>query len=110
MVKAGTNSIEAVSELEKGDEVYICIRPEDVVVSKQRESSSARNNFRGVITGIEPWKLACKLNVDCGFSLVASVTRQSVDDMDLKIGREVYVSFKATALHLIKRDFAHDLV
>ncbi|MDP2983627.1 MAG: ABC transporter ATP-binding protein [Candidatus Latescibacter sp.] len=109
-VKTGANSIEAVSELEKDDEVYICIRPEDVVVSKQRESSSARNNFRGVITGIEPWKLAFKLNVDCGFSLVASITRQSMEDMDLKIGREVYISFKATALHLIKRDFAHDLI
>ena len=109
-VKTGENIIEAVSDLKKDDEVYICLRPEDIVVSKQQESNSARNNFKGVLTGVEPWKLAFKLSVDCGFSLAAYVTKQSVEDMNLKIGGEVYVSFKATALHLIKRDFTHDLI
>ena len=102
-VTAGDRTLEVVSECDKGDSVFVCVRPEAVSVSKTAEANSARNHFKGRINSAEPWRLEYKLVIDCGFNLIAAVTKQSVDNMGLKAGDEVFASFKATAAHLIKR-------
>ncbi len=95
--------LEAVSECNRGDEVFVCIRPENVTVSLRADKDSARNHFSAKVTSIEPWRLGYKVSLDCGFNLIASVTKQSVESLGLSLGREVFVSFKATAIHLIRR-------
>lgn len=103
-VQVGNVFVEVVSEYDKGDSVFVCIRPEDVFISTRViESSSIRNHFRGRIDSIMPWGLQQKLIIDCGFMLVVFVTRQSLEHMQLKAGDEIYASCKATAIHLIKR-------
>jgi len=102
-VKVQHSILEAVSEYEVGDKVFVCVRPENVIISLQTEQNSARNHFKAKITQILSWALEYKLNLDCGFDLTAFVTRQSLENLSLKIGREVFVSVKATAIHLIKR-------
>jgi len=116
-IKVKDKILEAVSEYSKGDDVFICIRPEDVTISlpdrqaeKHMDTNSARNHFNAVIVDIEPWRLEYKLSLDCGFNLVASVTAQSVKSLDLKIGREITASFKATAVHLIRRGSCDDAI
>lgn len=103
-IKVADNVLEAVSTHNAGDSVFICIRPEDVVLSRHLETTSARNRFKARIVKIEPWGLEYKLSMDCGFDLVSSVTKQSIEGLDLKIGQEIFASFKATATHLIKRE------
>ncbi len=95
--------LEAVSEYNRGDEVFVCIRPEDVTVSLRADKDSARNHFSAKVSALEPWRLEYKVSLDCGFNLIAAVTKQSVGSLGLSIGREVFVSFKATAIHLIRR-------
>ena len=102
-IKIKNRTLEVVSEYDEGDDVFVCIRPEDIVISKHKDMTSARNHFAAKITGIEPWRLEYKLNLDCGFNLIASVTRQSIENLGLKAGDEVFASFKATTVHLIKR-------
>lgn len=103
-IKAGSKILEVVSAFDEGLEVFVCIRPQDIIISRQFvETSSARNNFKVKITNIEPWGLEYKVTLDCGFELVAFVTAQSIESLYLKAGNEIFVSFKATALHLIKR-------
>jgi len=41
--------------------------------------------------------------IDCGFPLVALVTRPSAQEMGLTEGTPVFASFKASALHPISR-------
>lgn len=103
-IKVADKVLEAVSAYNAGDGVFICIRPEDVVLSRHLETTSARNNFKAKIINIDPWGLEYKLNLDCGFDLAASVTKQSLENLDLKIGEEIFVSFKATAIHVIRRE------
>jgi tungstate transport system ATP-binding protein len=103
-IKVADKVLEAVSAYNAGDSVFICIRPEDVVLSRYLETTSARNNFKAKIINIDPWGLEYKLNLDCGFDLAASVTKQSLENLDLKIGEEIFVSFKATAIHVIRRE------
>jgi len=102
-VKVGDKVLEVIAEYNAGDSVFVCVRPEDVAVSKSAEAGSMRNHFKAKIISIEPWRLEYKLSLDCGFNLISAVTKQSVESLGLKAGAEVFASFKATAAHLIKR-------
>ena len=41
--------------------------------------------------------------MDVGFALVALITRQSVEDLGIAAGAECVATFKASAVHLIRR-------
>ncbi|MES0329179.1 MAG: ABC transporter ATP-binding protein, partial [Dehalococcoidales bacterium] len=103
VVDLGGTLIEAVSDYGVGGEVYALIRPEEVMLAKQRGTSSARNWLAGVITGVDMTATPARVNVDCGFPLVALVTRASLEEMGLKPGQPVYAGFKATGVHIIER-------
>ncbi|MFC2059150.1 ABC transporter ATP-binding protein, partial [Chloroflexota bacterium] len=45
-VNTDGNIIEALSSLDTGENVYACIRPEDVTLALSKSSTSARNTFR----------------------------------------------------------------
>ncbi len=102
-VKIKDRIVEVVSAYNQGDDVFVCIRPQDLTISSHLASSSARNHFKAKIISIEPWQLEYKLYLDCGFNLIASVTKQSIENLGLKVNNEIFVSFKATAVHLIRR-------
>jgi len=98
-----------------GEKVLLCIRPEDVtlqaatvVESRPQDKtsarvSSARNRFAGVIKKVLPQGAIVKVHLDCGFPLVSFVTKQSAEDLGLDKGRTVVASFKATAVHVIRK-------
>jgi tungstate transport system ATP-binding protein len=97
--------IQAVGHVRTGDRVLCCIRPEQVTLSAHNQvpQSSARNVFSGTIRKITPLGLFHRVHLNCGFDLVAYVTRQSLEDLALAEGSEVTASFKATAVHVIPR-------
>ena len=103
-VSIGEHSIEAVANLEPGEHVSACIRPEDVTLSLTQSSTSARNTFAGTITNIVATGPLARVLVDCSFPLVVLITSRSAQELALKKGNEVYVSFKATGVHLIQTD------
>ncbi len=86
------------------DQAVFCIRPEYVTVDTFDPSgeTSARNVFPATISKILPVGVMQKLQLDCGFPLVAYLTRQSLDNLHLCEGKRVFASFKASAVHLIR--------
>ncbi len=95
--------IQAVSEYETGEELYILIRPEDVTLTPAREATSARNVFRGTIIKAVLVGPMMRIKADCGFPLMAVITKRSAQELGLEAGSEVYASFKATAIHTIRK-------
>ena len=97
--------VEAVGEVEIGEPVVFCIRPENVTlaVPPHQEATSARNVFPAMITKIVPLGLYYKVHLDCGFPLVAYVTGHSLENLSLQEGQIVSASFKATAIHVIRK-------
>jgi tungstate transport system ATP-binding protein len=81
----------------------LCVRPDDVVIAREAASSSARNSLPARIMRIEPIGRRTRLVLDCGFPLIAHVTRQSAREMALAEGDRVVASFKATVPHLLPR-------
>jgi len=102
-IDVGGGLIQAISEHGIGAEVHALIRPEDVTLAPHHDASSARNNFEGRITRIFPLGALVRIAVDCGFPLLVVVTRRSAQDLKLAVDNKVYTSFKATAVHVIKR-------
>lgn len=101
----GRPIVEAVSSLPVNAAVLVCLRPEDVTLLRALEDqvSSARNCLRGVVDRIAPVGAQVRVVVDCGFPVVALVTRRSAVELGLAVGQPVFVSFKASAAHLIRR-------
>jgi len=106
IVQIGSHQVEVATDGAVGDEVLVCLRPEDVTLTPGDVPllpSSARNRFRGRVTRVAPKGRLYHVTVDCGFPLVAMITPQSVEGLELKPGREVVAAFKATAAHVIRR-------
>jgi len=95
-----TGKILIESTEHKTGDVHLTIRPEAITVSTSRITTSARNEFKGNVTEIYDLGTIIKLTVDVGESFVVVLTRQSFEDLELNIGKEVYISFKATAVNL----------
>jgi molybdate/tungstate transport system ATP-binding protein len=91
--------IEAVTR-RKG-KVKVCIRPEEILLSKRPIKSSGRNMFRGQITEISDRGATVKLKVDIGREFVVMITKKSFLDMKPNIGSKVYITFKASSVHVI---------
>jgi molybdopterin-binding protein len=80
----------------------IMIRGEDIFISRHKAATSAVNNFEGKITDIHPGIHGMELNIDAGIHLVAVVTKQSLNDLEIKEGDTVWASFKASAVRFIE--------
>lgn len=104
-LRVGDIRIEAVAEDFNASEALVCLRPEDVVLSPLTTDvpDSARNHLRGVVRRVVLAGAEVRVEIDCGFPLVASITRRSLDELGLAPGSELVASFKATAVHLIPR-------
>jgi molybdopterin-binding protein len=83
-------------------EGYIIIRSEDIFISETRSITSARNCFKGTITEIFPSNLGFEVIVDIGIRISALITYQSLKKLNLIKGKEVWISFKASAVKFIK--------
>ena len=77
------------------------IRAEEIAIYLQASASSIRNQFPGRVTEILPAGAITRVTVDVsGTPLVAALTTRSVDELQVVVGRDVVVAFKATAVHL----------
>ncbi|HEX7125752.1 MAG TPA: ABC transporter ATP-binding protein [Thermodesulfobacteriota bacterium] len=102
--------VEVRTDLPAGSAVHVCVRPEDVAVSPRaagpdaREgATSVRNRLPGVVRAVLPLEGQFRVTIDCGFPLVATVTKRAFVELGLAEGRAVVAAFKATAAHLVPR-------
>lgn len=59
-----------------------------------------RNSFSGRVDEIANRGMMVKVWVDVGISFMTMLTRLGYEEMDLKVGDPVYLTFKATAIHV----------
>ncbi|MFW6436343.1 MAG: TOBE domain-containing protein [Halococcoides sp.] len=93
-----------------GETVDVIVRA-DVVTLHRPDSAppaadtSARNRFRGTIAALDRGETVATASVAVGESvtLPAIVTMDSVDLLDLEVGSDVVVSFKAAATRIVPR-------
>jgi molybdopterin-binding protein len=79
--------------------VKIFVRPEDVIISKEKCYNSARNVMVGSIMDMQDMGPLARTTLDN--DIVALVTKRSLEAMGLNIGHEVYATFKNTSAHVV---------
>ena len=79
---------------------YAHVRPEEILLSMEPIQSSAMNSFQGTILEISDRWSICRVVVDVGVPFVVNITATSLHRMDLRVGRQVSLTFKASAVHL----------
>ena len=101
-LRAGDHTIEAVGE-GTYREALVCLRPEDVSLDRLSgdASGSVRNRIPGRVRRVIRTGAEARVEIECGFALVARITRRSADELGIEAGVEVVASFKATAVHVI---------
>ena len=103
-VSVGDHVIEGVSSFEAGTPVSACIRPEEVTIALTQTLTSARNSFSGTISAMASAGPLVRVAIDCGFPLVALITRRSAEELSLRVTARVRASFKATGVHIVPTD------
>ena len=92
--------IEAVTE--KTGECTVGVRPDDIIISKSLFKSSMRNMLKGKITEFVDMGSLVSLTVNVDNTVfTALITRRSFLEMMLTKGSEVFLLFKASAVHVI---------
>lgn len=97
--------IEVLAGLRPGEPVTIGLRPEDVTLVPASEvgaPASSRNALEGEVVDVELSGPAARVTVCCPFSLIAFITRRSLEELEVEAGGRIGVRFKATALQVIE--------
>jgi tungstate transport system ATP-binding protein len=100
---ARVGNIEMVVMTDRAGPAVLAIPPTDIFVSREPLASSARNVFRGRVTGmaIERRGAGVHIRADMGgIELVAAVTAEAARDLSLTPGAAIVFSFKATAVQV----------
>jgi molybdate transport system ATP-binding protein len=83
-------------------EVFVCIRAEDVILTQGDEGhSSARNRLSATVCSLAREGPMVRVDLDCGFPLMALLTKQGCGAMALQEGVRVQALVKAPHIHLI---------
>ncbi len=84
----------------------VMVRSEDVTITNAPSSTSARNNFEGVIVEIVPVGGGVEVIIDIGqkksTEIAAFVTKEAVSALELRSGKKVWLNFKAAAVRFIE--------
>lgn len=93
-INVGNFQLKAITDVERGP-VHVYLRPEDIFISDQRQSTSARNTIPGTILSVSHLGQVYRVRIDTGLNCF--VTKQSVEEFDLEQGKKIFAAFKATA-------------
>jgi len=95
-----TEDSELVVTTDLRGRLHASIRPEDILISPEPLHSSARNSFSGIITNITDKGSTLYITVNLPPDFICLVTRHSFEEMGLDEGQKVYITFKASAIHI----------
>ena len=103
-VRVNGTLLKGLGSYEIGSPVFVCIRAEDVVLEQAGTGlTSARNHLNAKISEIVDHGVMVHVKIDCGFPLVAMVTRGAREELHLEPGAPIVVAIKAGAVHLVPR-------
>ena len=99
-LQVGDQRLHCVDGGESGP-LFACVHAEDVVLAHRGpQSSSARNLLRATVTAVVLEGPLARVELDCGFPLVALITAQSCAELALQSGDAVNAIVKTTSVHV----------
>ena len=103
-VRVGSASLLAVAPSPPAHLVHVCIKGEDVSLSREsHDTTTVRNQLPAIIRLLTPEGPLIRVGLDCGFELTSLITRPASEELQLQVGERITAMIKAPAIHLIPR-------
>ncbi len=97
-----TNEGKEALGLSIGDTVGAIVKASSIILSKSVLKATARNNIKGTVTEVITGAVNSEVKISVGSSTIcAIVTNESIDDLVITKGDEIYAIFKASSVILI---------
>lgn len=101
MLDLGAAHLQAVDDGVEGA-VLASIRAEDIGLARDMGGeTSVRNRLKGTIVSVTLEGPLARVELDCGFPVVALITAQSAADLNLGPGQRIVAVVKTTSVHLL---------
>ncbi|MFZ4401783.1 MAG: ABC transporter ATP-binding protein [Bacteroidales bacterium] len=86
--------IEIISNLDLG-KGFVVIPSDEIIIAEEKQASSASNCIEGHIKDIIPSIKGIDIIVDCGDFFHVTITRKSLERLQLEKGKRIWISWKA---------------
>jgi molybdate/tungstate transport system ATP-binding protein len=83
---------------------YVAIRSDDIIISRRSLQSSARNSFYGRVEHIFNRSTLVEVVLNIGVVLIIEITRKSFEELKIKLGDQLWATFKVSAIKIFKHD------
>src|SRR6476469_3654365 len=101
----GSHLLYTLGEFPIGTKIGVILRHEDIILSKEKIKTSARNILFVQVTDIvyksNVVDIHLKIN---GLVIVSRITKLAMKDLDISINDNIYAIFKASAPHLVRKE------
>jgi len=103
LIKTKKINISSSEILDESKEVYICIRPEDITLTKERVENSGKilNQYKGKIINYKENGALIELKIDVGQIFVIYLTHK--DFLDLNLTSRIWIQFKPERTHIFNK-------
>jgi molybdopterin-binding protein len=81
---------------------FVILRGEDIFISLENIPTSATNQMKGQIIEISPSPFGFEVLIDAGTRFYARITRESLQNLALREGKEIWISFKAANVKFVR--------
>ncbi len=85
---------------QEGNPRTAMVPPEAIILSLGVPETSARNIFKGKVTGIRMRNGSVEVAIDAGETFISRITQVSLERLGVRLGMEIYVVFKSEAVRL----------
>lgn len=97
-----TQKISITVPLKRADFAYVAIRSDEIILSRKKILSSARNSFSGKVESVLKKAYGIEIIVNAGLLFSVDITRKSYEEMDLKIGDNLWITFKVSSIKVFE--------
>lgn len=101
----GSHLVCTLGEFPIGTKIGVILRYEDIILSKEKIKTSARNilfvRVADIVHRSNVVEIHLKIN---GLEIVSRITKLAMKDLDISINDNVYAIFKASAPHLVRKE------
>ena len=103
--KVGSHLLNTLGEFLVGTKIGVIVRREDIILSKEKIKTSARNTlFLQVAEIVQRSNLVdIHLKID-GLEIVSRITQSAMKDLGITKNDHIYAIFKASAPHLVREE------
>lgn len=102
LATAGGGTITTADTIDDGP-ALVAVRPQAITLHRARPEGSARNAWELTVADVDELHDRVRVRLDGAVALVAEVTPAAVADLDVRPGRRLWASVKATDVDLYPR-------